>query len=83
MWVTTGDEKVKGQARGQANTPRSYYVDIPSGQVRRNHSHLKAIPREHEKEDQDDGGSTGEIQDDDGIQTSEDSSQPKTIKIEN
>ena len=34
VWVTTGDEMVKGQIRGQANTPRSYYVDIPSGQVR-------------------------------------------------
>ena len=50
VWVTTGDKMVKGQIRGQANTPWSYYADIPSGQVRRNWSHLKPIPRELEKE---------------------------------
>ena len=73
VWVTTGDEMVKGQIRGQANTPRSYYVDIPSGQVRRNRSHLKPIPREQEKEEEDDDdGNTEEIQDN--------SSEPKTIK---
>ena len=54
VWVTTGDEMVKGQIRGQANTPRSYYVDIPPGQVKRNRSHLKPIPREQEKEEDDD-----------------------------
>ena len=83
VWVTTGEEKVKEQVRSLANTPRSY---IPSGQVRRkNCSHLKTIPRELEKEDQDDGGITGKIQDDDGStgETSENSSQPKTIKTEN
>ena len=73
VWVTTGDEMVKGQIRGQANTPRSYYVDIPPGQVKRNRSHLKPIPREQEKEDDDNDGNTEEIQDD--------SSEPKQSRL--
>ena len=43
VWVQTGDRQVAGRVTQPAATPRSYIVQTPSGQLRRNRSHL--IPR--------------------------------------
>ena len=43
VWVQTGDRQVAGRVIQPAATPRSYIVQTPSGQLRRNRSHL--IPR--------------------------------------
>ena len=40
VWVRTEDRQVPGRVVQQANTPRSYMVESPSGIVRRNQSHL-------------------------------------------
>ena len=40
VWVSTEGRQMPGTVANQANTPRSYLVATPSGQVRRNRSHL-------------------------------------------
>ena len=40
VWVNTQGRQTPGQVVGPANTPRSYVIDVPSGQIRRNHSNL-------------------------------------------
>ena len=41
VWVTTGNQPIPGQI---VTTPRSYVVSTPSGEIRRNRSHLNPIP---------------------------------------
>ena len=41
VWVDTRGRQVPGQIVQPANTPRSYLVDTPSGQIRRNHRDLR------------------------------------------
>ena len=42
VWVNTqGREDVPGRVSRQAEAPRSYRVDTPSGEVRRTRSHLR------------------------------------------
>ena len=43
VWVQTEDRQVAGSVIQPTATPRSYIVQTPSGQLRRNRSHL--IPR--------------------------------------
>ena len=43
VWVQTEDRQVAGSVIQPAATPRLYIVQTPSGQLRRNRSHL--IPR--------------------------------------
>lgn len=46
VWVNTQDRQVQGTVTHTANTPRSYYVDTPTGQVRRNRRDLRPRPAE-------------------------------------
>ena len=42
VWITSRDRQIPGRVDHQAETPRSYVVDTPSGQVQRNRRHLTA-----------------------------------------
>ena len=53
VWVNLQDRQVPGTISHSADTPRSYHVNIPSGQVRRNRRDLR--PREQSR-DPPDGG---------------------------
>jgi len=44
VWVTSGREPVRGRVVAAADTPRSYLVNTPSGVIRRNQQHLRAVP---------------------------------------
>ena len=41
VWVNMEGRQIPGTVSRQADTPRSYLVETPSGQVRRNRSHLR------------------------------------------
>ena len=41
VWVETRGQQVPGRILHAANTPRSYVIETPSGQLRRNRSHLR------------------------------------------
>ena len=41
VWVQTSGRQIPGQVNQPANTPRSYWVNTSSGQVRRNHRDLR------------------------------------------
>ena len=47
VWVTTGtrSEPVRGTVRGTAGAPRSYNVEVPSGDIRRNRGHIRVVPQ--------------------------------------
>ena len=45
VWVTTGEQPTTGTVRHQADAPRSYIIDTPSGQIRRNRHHLNVVPQ--------------------------------------
>ena len=40
-WVTTGNQQTTGRIVSPAETPRSYMVETPTGQFRRNRQHLR------------------------------------------
>ena len=44
VWVTTSNHRSPGRVTAQAETPRSYLVETPFGQVRRNQANLTVIP---------------------------------------
>ncbi len=44
VWVKTEVEPARGQVISPANSPSSYVVAVPSGQIQRNRQHLSAIP---------------------------------------
>ena len=46
VWVNTGGRQVPGQIVQPANTPRSFLVNMPSGQVRRNQRDLRVRSEE-------------------------------------
>ena len=48
VWITSGDQPTPGRVVSAAGTPRSYVVDTPNGQVRRNRFHLNERPAEPE-----------------------------------
>ena len=50
VWVTTDHNRTEGRIAGPANAPRSYMVNTPSGQVRRNRAHLTIRPEEQQHE---------------------------------
>ena len=41
MWVKTQGRQVPGEVVQPAGTPRSYLVETPTGEVRRNQSHIR------------------------------------------
>ena len=42
--VTTDQQNVPGRVLQPACTPRSYIIETPSGDIRRNHSQLNIVP---------------------------------------
>lgn len=44
VWVTTNGHHSPGRIVSPADAPRSYIVETPSGQLRRNRAHLTPIP---------------------------------------
>ena len=44
VWITSEDEPVRGRVLTNAGTPRSYVVQTPTGEVRRNRSQLRIVP---------------------------------------
>ena len=44
IWITSGDKPVQRRILSSGETPHSYVVDNPTGQVWRNRSHLNLIP---------------------------------------
>ena len=44
VWVSSGQTPTPGQINSHAGTPRSYIVNTPGGQIRRNRHHLNVIP---------------------------------------
>ncbi len=44
VWITSGDQPATGTVVLPASTPRSYVVETPTGQVRRNRQHLDVVP---------------------------------------
>ena len=44
VWITSSDQPTPGVVVRPADTPRSYIVDTPAGQVRRNRQHLNRVP---------------------------------------
>ena len=44
VWVTRDDRTSRGQVVSTSEAPRSYNVNVPSGNVRRNRRHLRVIP---------------------------------------
>ena len=45
MWVTSSNRPVPGRVITPVETPRSYLVETPSGQIRRNQQHLNIVPK--------------------------------------
>ena len=50
VWVTSGNAQTPGQIICPATTPRSYIVDTPTGQLRRNRTHLNLTPTSEPQE---------------------------------
>ena len=52
VWVTTGtsSEPVCGTVRSVTGAPRSYHVEVPSGNIRRNRSHIRVVPESPSRE---------------------------------
>ncbi len=48
VWVTSEKHPTRGRVISPAEAPRSYVVDTPSGQLRRNRGHLNIVPKETE-----------------------------------
>ena len=44
VWVTSSSQPTQGRVITPAVTPRSYLVETPTGQIRRNQQHLNIIP---------------------------------------
>ena len=58
VWIASGEQPATGNVIRPAYTPRSYIVDTPSGQVRRNRQHLNIVPARHEPTDSTDSPTT-------------------------
>ena len=52
VWITSGDQPVSGRVISPASTPRSYVIETPAGQVRRNRQHLNVMPGNHQPTNQ-------------------------------
>ena len=44
VWVTSSSQPTQGRVITPVDTPRSYLVETPTGQIRRNQQHLNIIP---------------------------------------
>ena len=52
VWVNPSGVPVPGRVTSTADGPRSYMVETPTGQVRRNRQHLNVMPEHHEPTEQ-------------------------------
>ena len=46
VWITSERQPMEGRVVSAADSPRSYVIDTPSGQVHRNRSHLNVVPEQ-------------------------------------
>ena len=44
VWITSGSSPTSGRVTAHASAPRSYIVDTPQGEMRRNQLHLNVVP---------------------------------------
>ena len=44
VWVTSGTTPSPGRVTAYSSTPRSYIVETPQGEMRRNRLHLNVVP---------------------------------------
>ena len=44
VWIKSDKRPTQGTIHSDATTPRSYWVDTPSGKLRRNRRHLTVVP---------------------------------------
>ena len=44
VWITSESQPIRGTVTSSGNSPRSYVVETPSGEVRRNRAHLRVVP---------------------------------------
>ena len=44
VWITSGSSPSSGRVTAHASAPRSYIVDTPQGEMRRNRLHLNVVP---------------------------------------
>ena len=44
VWVTSGQDAIRGRVVTSTPAPRSYLIDTPSGIIRRNQQHLRVVP---------------------------------------
>ena len=51
VWTRTDNRQTLGKVVAPADAPRSYIVDTPSGEVRRNRQHLVPVPVSEEDQD--------------------------------
>ena len=51
--VRTGGQTVEGRIVGPAETPRSYIVETPTGEIRRNRSQLTVVPTDNPRQSRD------------------------------
>ncbi len=56
VWITSEDQPVEGRVVELADTPRSYVIETPTGQVQRNLHHLNTVP-EHTSQSEDQANS--------------------------
>ena len=56
VWITSEDQPVEGRVVELADTPRSYVIETPTGQVQRNRHHLNTVP-EHTSQSEDQANS--------------------------
>ena len=54
VWSKTADSQTEGKVITATNAPRSYIVETPTGDVRRNRLHLKPIPEQKQGEEEGD-----------------------------
>ena len=50
VWISAERGERRGTVVTEAQTPRSYIVETPTGSVRRNRSHLKVVPQSASEE---------------------------------
>ena len=57
VWITSEENPIRGRVTAPADSPRSYIVETPSGQLHRNRCHLNVVPPQ-----QDDQANTPDVQ---------------------
>ena len=61
VWITSGAEPTRGRVVSDADTPRSYMVNTPTGLVRRTRQHLNIVPEQTQTDQSEVPESTQEV----------------------